>query len=72
MSEIASMIPLLEKLQMEGITIMMIEHRLRELFRLADRVAVINFGRKLAEGIPKEVMEREEVKAAYLGTGKRK
>ena len=72
MSEIASMIPLLEKLQMEGITIMMIEHRLRELFRLADRVAVINFGRKIAEGIPKEVMEKEEVKVAYLGTGKRK
>ena len=72
MSEIASMIPLLEKLQMEGITIMMIEHRLRELFRLADRVAVINFGRKIAEGIPKEVMEKEEVKSAYLGTGKRK
>jgi ABC-type branched-subunit amino acid transport system ATPase component len=72
MSEIASMIPLLEKLQMEGITIMMIEHRLRELFRLADRVAVINFGQKIAEGIPKEVMEMEEVKVAYLGTGKRK
>ena len=72
MSEIASMIPLLEKLQMEGITIMMIEHRLRELFRLADRVLVINFGQKIAEGVPEEVMEQEAVKAAYLGTGKRK
>ncbi len=72
MSEIASMIPLLEKLQMEGITIMMIEHRLRELFRLADRVMVINFGQKIAEGIPEEVMAQEAVKAAYLGTGKRK
>ncbi|MCF8146220.1 MAG: ABC transporter ATP-binding protein [Deltaproteobacteria bacterium] len=72
MSEIASMIPLLEKLQMEGITIMMIEHRLRELFRLADRVMVINFGQKIAEGVPEEVMAQEAVKAAYLGTGKRK
>jgi len=72
MSEIASMIPLLEKLQMEGITLIMIEHRLRELFRLADRVLVINFGQKIAEGIPEEVMEQEAVKAAYLGTGKRK
>ena len=72
MSEIASMIPLLEKLQMEGITLMMIEHRLRELFRLADRVMVINFGEKIAEGVPREVMEQKEVKAAYLGTGKRK
>ena len=67
MSEITSMIPLLEKLQMEGITLMMIEHRLRELFRLTDRVMVINFGRKIAEGIPEEVMEDQEVKSAYLG-----
>ncbi|MBW1784288.1 MAG: ABC transporter ATP-binding protein [Deltaproteobacteria bacterium] len=72
MSEIASMTPLLEKLQMEGITLMMIEHRLRELFRLADRVMVINFGEKIAEGVPEEVMERKEVKAAYLGTRKGK
>jgi branched-chain amino acid transport system ATP-binding protein len=72
MSEIASMIPLLERLQMEGITIMMIEHRLRELFRLADRVMVINFGQKIAEGVPEAVMQQEAVKAAYLGTGKRK
>ncbi len=72
MSEIASMIPLLEKLQIEGITLMMIEHRLRELFRLADRVMVINFGQKIAEGVPEAVMEQPEVKAAYLGRGKRK
>lgn len=72
MSEIASMIPLLERLQMEGITLMMIEHRLRELFRLANRVMVINFGRKIAEGIPEEVMEQPDVKVAYLGKEKRK
>ena len=37
MSEMASMVPLIEKLQMEGITLIMVEHRLRELFRLANR-----------------------------------
>ena len=47
MSEIASMIPLLERLQMEGITLIMIEHRLKELFRVANRVMVLNFGQKL-------------------------
>jgi branched-chain amino acid transport system ATP-binding protein len=67
MSEIASLVPLLEKLQMEGITMMMIEHRLRELFRLADRVIVLNFGQKIAEGSPEEVMDNEQVKQAYLG-----
>jgi branched-chain amino acid transport system ATP-binding protein len=68
MSEIATMIPVIEKLQMDGITIMMIEHRLRELFRLVNRVMVMNFGEKLAEGGPEEVMARPEVKEAYLGT----
>ena len=68
MAEIATMVPLLEKLQMQGTTIMMIEHRLRELFRLVNRVMVMNFGEKLAEGIPEEVIEKPHVKEAYLGT----
>jgi ABC-type branched-subunit amino acid transport system ATPase component len=67
MSEISSMIPLLERFQMDGVTLVMIEHRLRELFRLADRVIVMNFGQKIAEGAPQEVMEDPEVKKAYLG-----
>jgi ABC-type branched-subunit amino acid transport system ATPase component len=67
MSEITSMIPLLERLQMDGVTLIMIEHRLRELFRLADRLIVMNFGQKIAEGTPKEVMDNPEVKKAYLG-----
>jgi branched-chain amino acid transport system ATP-binding protein len=68
MSEIASMVPLIERLQMDGITLIMIEHRLRELFRVAKRVMVLNFGEKLTEGIPEEVMTDEEVKKAYLGS----
>jgi branched-chain amino acid transport system ATP-binding protein len=70
MSEIASMVPLIEKLQLEGITLVMIEHRLRELFRVASRVMVLNFGQKLTEGIPEEVMQDERVKEAYLGSEK--
>ncbi len=72
MSEITTMIPLLEKLQMEGVTIMMIEHRLRELFRLVDSVIVMHFGRKIAEGLPEEVMRKDEVKRAYLGTERKR
>ena len=68
MSEITSLIPLLERLRIDGITMMMIEHRLRELFRLANKVIVMNFGEKIAEGIPHEVMENETVKKAYWGT----
>jgi len=68
MAEIATMVPVLEKLEMEGITIMMIEHRLRELFRLVSRVIMLNFGEKLADGIPEEVMKKPDVREAYLGT----
>jgi branched-chain amino acid transport system ATP-binding protein len=68
MSEIASMVPLIERLQMDGITVVMIEHRLRELFRVANRVVVMNFGEKLMEGTPDEVMADEKVKQAYFGS----
>jgi len=68
MSEIASMVPLIERLQMDGITLIMIEHRLRELFRVANRVMVMNFGEKLIEGLPEEVIEDEKVKEAYFGS----
>ena len=68
MSEIASMVPLIERLQMDGITLIMIEHRLRELFRVANRVMVLNFGEKLIEGSAEEVMASEKVKEAYFGS----
>lgn len=68
MSEIASMVPLIERMQMEGITLIMIEHRLRELFQVANRVMVLNFGEKMIEGTPAEVMADEKVKEAYFGS----
>jgi branched-chain amino acid transport system ATP-binding protein len=67
MSEVASTLPLIEKFHEEGLTIIMIEHRLKELFRVVDRVMVLNFGEKIAEGSPQEVMGTETVKKAYLG-----
>lgn len=70
MSEIASMVPLIERLQMDGITLIMIEHRLRELFRVTSRVMVLNFGEKLIEGSPETVMADPKVKEAYFGSRK--
>lgn len=70
MSEIASMVPLIERLQMEGITLIMIEHRLRELFQVANRVMVLNFGEKLVEGTAREVMADPRVREAYFGSEK--
>ncbi len=68
MSEVASTLPLIEKFNREGLSIIMIEHRLKELFRVVDRVMVLDFGQKIAEGFPQEVMKTEEVKKAYLGS----
>jgi branched-chain amino acid transport system ATP-binding protein len=67
MSEIASMVPLVERLRRKGATLLMIEHRLRELFSVADRVVVIDFGVKIAEGKPEQVMKDKKVRRAYLG-----
>jgi branched-chain amino acid transport system ATP-binding protein len=68
MSEVASTLPLIEKFNAEGLTVIMIEHRLRELFRVVDRIFVLNFGEKIADGVPQEVMNSNAVKNAYLGS----
>jgi len=67
LAEVAGIVPIIEKLRMQGKTIIMIEHRLKELFRIADRVMVLNYGEKIAEGRAAEVMESDAVKKAYLG-----
>ncbi|MCK5205369.1 MAG: ABC transporter ATP-binding protein [Desulfobacterales bacterium] len=67
LAEVAGIVPIIEKLRQEGKTIIMIEHRLKELFRIADRILVLNFGEKIAEGQSREVMESDAVKKAYLG-----
>lgn len=67
-AEVTSAVPIIEKLRVEGISIIMIEHRLRELFQITDHVIVLNFGKKIAEGTPGEVMNAPRVKEAYLGT----
>ena len=68
LSEVATIVPIIEKLRDEGKTVIMIEHRLKELFRIADRVIVMNYGEKIADGPAEMVMENEMVKSAYLGT----
>ncbi len=68
LAEVASIIPIIEKIRLAGKTIIMIEHRLKELFRIADRVIVMNYGEKIADGPADAVMADEAVKSAYLGT----
>jgi ABC-type branched-subunit amino acid transport system ATPase component len=68
LAEVAGMAPVIDKLVARGKTIIMVEHRLRELFRIAKKIIVLNFGQKIAEGAPKEVMEHPDVRSAYLGS----
>ena len=68
LAEVASIVPIIEKLRQDGKTIIMIEHRLKELFKIADRIIVLNFGEKIADGKADEVMQSNEVKNAYLGS----
>lgn len=66
-SEVTTLLPLIEKVQLQGVTLIMVEHRLRELFRLAGRVLVMDRGKKVVEGHPKEIAEDASVKKIYLG-----
>jgi len=52
----------------EGITIVLVEHNLAEITRIASRLLVLHNGAVLAEGEPAAVMERRDVRSAYLGT----
>ncbi|MCP1673401.1 branched-chain amino acid transport system ATP-binding protein [Natronocella acetinitrilica] len=58
---------LLTSLRDDGVTIVIIEHRLRELMRLVSTVMAINFGAVLAKGTPEEIVKNPDVIEAYLG-----
>lgn len=57
----------LKRIKSQGVTMIWIEHVVHALLSVADRLYVINFGRKLAEGEPHDVMNDPEVKRVYMG-----
>ena len=67
LAEVASITPLINKLLKSGKTIIMIEHRLKELFQIADEILVMDQGSVVAQGNSREIMKNEEVQKAYLG-----
>jgi branched-chain amino acid transport system ATP-binding protein len=66
-AEVDEMVQIIKKLRDQGITIFVIEHIMRAIMALSDRIVVIHFGKKIAEGSPQEVASNENVIKAYLG-----
>lgn len=60
---------ILTGLKKEGVALLMVEHRIKELFKIADRIIVLNSGEKVAEGKPKDIVNQYIVKQTYFKTG---
>jgi branched-chain amino acid transport system ATP-binding protein len=67
MAETAAPIAIIEELNRQGVTIVMVEHVMPVIMRLAKRMVVINFGEKIAQGIPDAILKDQRVIDAYFG-----
>jgi branched-chain amino acid transport system ATP-binding protein len=66
--EVAYMLSVIRKLRNErGITCILVEHNIRAVMNVCERIAVVNYGKKIAEGSPREISENQAVIEAYLG-----
>ena len=66
-TEVDEMVTIIKRLREGGMTIFVIEHIMRAIMALSDRIAVLHFGTKIAEGPPHEIAHDERVIKAYLG-----
>lgn len=65
--ETKQMIEIIRNIRERGITIVVVEHDMRAVMALSDRIVVLNYGQKIAEGSPEEVRRNEDVVKIYLG-----
>lgn len=67
-SETAEIVEILRRMRTRGLTILLVEHDMRAVMEISDRIFVLEAGRKIAEGAPAEIARDARVVAAYLGT----
>lgn len=68
-TETADMMKTIKGLRDRGLTLLIVEHDMKAVMGTCERITVMNFGKKIAEGTPKEVSKHKEVIEAYLGRG---
>jgi branched-chain amino acid transport system ATP-binding protein len=66
--ETSQVLDVIAELPRRGMTVIYIEHNMRAVMRVCDRITVLNFGRQIASGLPAEIAANPEVISAYLGT----
>ena len=66
-AEKAALMDLIRKIRSDGYTVLLIEHDMRLVMGVTDRIVVLEFGKKIAEGLPNEIRDNPAVVAAYLG-----
>jgi branched-chain amino acid transport system ATP-binding protein len=66
-AEVDTALEIIAKIRKQGTTVLLIEHNMRAVMSICDRLFVLNFGREIAEGSPEEVQNNQEVIHAYLG-----